>query len=228
MTHPTNQPVERSLDWHLSYLREHMHDVTEFKRRATVAMHFAQYPHLYAHGEVCRLYVEASFFGLTLRDYLGTMAQNLERWAWVVAAMTPNAWTALLSLWADIGAAHEIERRSYEAALMYAWVPSTQGAFYPFSRRFVCLEHGHVEAWGSGRMMRRGGFFSYIPQSYLTDAQRQRLLTANPGWMWDRWNGRLCDRINNLTTAAKRNDFPAFVTRVVRDPRILGIVEVSP
>lgn len=225
---PDSQPPQRSLSWHLSYLREHMHGTTEFRRCATVAMHFAQCPHLYAPGEVCRLYVEDGFFGLTLRDYLGTMAQSLEHWAWVVAAMTPAAWDVLLSLWADIGAADEIERRCYEAALMYAWVPGggllTRIAF----RRVVQKKHGHVELWIPAMAARRG-VVSYVPQKGLTGAQWARLLSTNPGWARPMATFCLLAGIGARSPFAMGgDDFPAFAARVVRDPNILGIVEVSP
>lgn len=123
-TQPTNQPPQRSLNDHLSYLREHMHGTTEFKRRATVAMHFAQHPHLYTtSNKPCREYVEGAMRGLHIGAILRfALWSSMEATAWFVAAMTPTAWVCADVLLSQ-GLDDDFEPRCYEAALMYAWVP---------------------------------------------------------------------------------------------------------
>jgi hypothetical protein len=232
-TQPTNQPVERSMNWHLSYLREHIYGADDMTKAAcVVAMHFAQYPHLYTTSDkLCREYVEGAMRGLWIGDILRrALLSSMEATAWFVAAMTPTAF-ACADLLVALCMNDDFESRCYEAALMYAWVPESHPWRYPFARRLVRLEHGRVEIWSAIGTVDHG-VVSYFPHKEPTDLKVLMLTDANPGWEWD--SAYKCisthsgygDNQTPLDTSG--DDFPAFVTRVVRDPRILGIVEVSP
>ena len=231
-TQPASQPVERGMDWHLSYLREHVYGAEDMTKAAcVVAMHFAQYPHLYGKHRLCRDFVEEDGRGVPLSRWIEhALMGSLEAMAWFVASMTPGAWRAIGTLLRPLLLA-DFRQRCYEAALMYAWVPESHPWRYPFARRLVRLEHGRVEIWSAIGTVDHG-VVSYFPHKEPTDLKVLMLTDANPGWEWD--SAYKCisthsgygDIQTPLDTSG--DDFPAFVTRVVRDPRILGIVEVTP
>lgn len=154
---------------------------------------------------------------------------DLERLAQIMKSVSPEEWASIQESpfhWRFI---ERFIERCYEAALAWSWIYESRPVKHPFFRRAVRLRHGHVELWSVGDTGAHG-VVSYHPDKGLGTAGELALFDANPAWDADDGCISASSGYNDNQTPIDMggDDFLAFADRVVRAPRILGIVEVAP